>query len=360
MIAPQSDKTPMVYVLHSGDLFGTERMALETLQGFSEYQGVIISPPGPLVAEARSRGHRVIQAQGKRQVFRAMGRLLQQHSELVFLSTSIVHAYLLNFINKIYQRRITHLHLVHGGSDDHSSYGRKKLMNNMDVIQIAVSDFVRSKMIEHGVRPEKVHAVGNFLTEETIGSIRCHDPFRVPLQRKGLVIARLVSCKRVDLLFDTLEQYPDLRKYEFDIFGTGDLMDTFQARTRDNRLPINLRGYASDIPNRLADYDFLLHLNSEEPFGLVLLEAMAAGIPVLVPDQGGTATIVRDSENGFLFRGNDTGDLARKLRLLPTLSPQQINRVVAAARNDLQTKYSSQSQVQAYRALLQSSSKSSP
>jgi L-malate glycosyltransferase len=58
----------------------------------------------------------------------------------------------------------------------------------------------------------------------------------------------------------------------------------------------------------------LLVLNSrEEPFGLVLVEAMSSGTPVLATRVGGIPEIVRDSENGWLVDRSDTAALARKL-----------------------------------------------
>lgn len=55
----------------------------------------------------------------------------------------------------------------------------------------------------------------------------------------------------------------------------------------------------------------------QEPFGLVAVEAMAAGAPVAASRSGGLADIVRDGETGFLCAPHDAADLAEKLgRLL--------------------------------------------
>jgi glycosyltransferase involved in cell wall biosynthesis len=58
----------------------------------------------------------------------------------------------------------------------------------------------------------------------------------------------------------------------------------------------------------------LLVLNShDEPFGLVLVEAMSSGTPVLATRVGGIPEIVEDGENGWLIDKADTAGLARKL-----------------------------------------------
>jgi glycosyltransferase involved in cell wall biosynthesis len=53
-----------------------------------------------------------------------------------------------------------------------------------------------------------------------------------------------------------------------------------------------------------------------EGMGRVLLEAMAAGKPIIASDVDGIPHYVRDGYNGLLFRPGDAGDLAEKLRRL--------------------------------------------
>lgn len=53
-----------------------------------------------------------------------------------------------------------------------------------------------------------------------------------------------------------------------------------------------------------------------EPFGIVALEAMAAGKPVIATNVGGLKTIVRDNETGFLIPPMDPDILAQKLEIL--------------------------------------------
>lgn len=54
-----------------------------------------------------------------------------------------------------------------------------------------------------------------------------------------------------------------------------------------------------------ASGDLFLHCSITETFGLVVLEAMASGLPVVARDQGGPSDIVRHQETGYLVPPND-------------------------------------------------------
>ena len=153
-------KQPLVYAVHSANLFGTERMALATLEGLRDtYEPVLLCPSGPLVEEARHRGIEVFVCDGTGSLLRVIHGLLRKHPKLVFLSTSIKHAYALTILNLLTRRRVAHLHLVHGGASEQLSYGRKKLLNKQNLLLVAVSSFVAEKLVEYGVTPGKVQAI---------------------------------------------------------------------------------------------------------------------------------------------------------------------------------------------------------
>ena len=343
-----------MYVVHSSDLFGTERMALETLQGFrGEYDPVMICPQGPLVDECAHREIPCHLAKGPKQLFSVFRTLLQNHSSLILMTTALSHALVFSCLNVLYRRRVSHLHLVHGGADERDSYGRKKYLNHFRVTLVAVSEFVAGRLRAHGVRADRIQVVGNFLTRETLATIQTRPPFEKGPLLRGIVISRLIPRKRVDLIFDALERHQDLKDFSFVMYGLGGRRKMLTRRAQENGLAIELPGFADNLHQITKDFDFLLHMCPDEPFGLVVLEAMAAGIPVLVPDQGGVLAMVRHGENGFLFKANDPDALADALRQLRDLPVAEINRTVERARNILQTEFSSQTQVAAYRAVIE-------
>lgn len=77
----------------------------------------------------------------------------------------------------------------------------------------------------------------------------------------------------------------------------------------------SFHGFASDIRPWLWASDIFVQPSQEpEGFSLMLLEAMAAGLPSIATNIGGTTDIIKDGENGWLMRTGKDNDLAEKLR----------------------------------------------
>ncbi len=76
-------------------------------------------------------------------------------------------------------------------------------------------------------------------------------------------------------------------------------------------------GHRDDIPSLMAASDLLVHTSTEpEPFGIVLVEAMAAGKPVIATRGGGPEEIVADGLTGFLIQPGDPRILAERMATL--------------------------------------------
>jgi glycosyltransferase involved in cell wall biosynthesis len=61
-------------------------------------------------------------------------------------------------------------------------------------------------------------------------------------------------------------------------------------------------GHRQDVPAVLAGLDVLVCASDHEPFGMIVLEALAAGTPVVASDSGGPADILDHGYSGLLFR----------------------------------------------------------
>jgi len=74
---------------------------------------------------------------------------------------------------------------------------------------------------------------------------------------------------------------------------------------------------------RLAQVTVLPSVTMGEAFGLVLLESMACGTPVIASNLPGVRSVVRDGVDGFLVAPGDAEELGRKMRVLLDDSSQR-------------------------------------
>lgn len=347
-------KPAFLYALHSGNLYGTERMALATLEGLrEEFDPVVFAPPGPALDEARRLGMTAVGFGNARQFALKLLPFIVRNRRIAFAATGVMHSLVFLALNALPRRRNVHLHLVHGGTDERESYGRKKRLNRLPVILVAVSEFVRERLIAHAVNPGQVVVVGNFLPHTQIDAAPRRPEFAETGVRRVLVVSRVDPIKRIDLLLDMLDKHPEFSGLTFRVLGTGWDLDKLRERAAQSHPNVNFEGFCPNVAAALAESDLLLHLCPVEPFGLAILEAMAAGLPVLVPDQGGAAGLVEPGVSGFRFRANDAEALAAVLADAAESAPERLNAIAAAAHGRLLSHYSDRVCLDNYRQLLE-------
>jgi glycosyltransferase involved in cell wall biosynthesis len=174
-------------------------------------------------------------------------------------------------------------------------------------------------------------------------------------------VGHLYEEKGIDIViqgFHVLRRlHPDL-PVALAIVGDG----TLERRERIGRLVqetapgrIHLAGYQTDVQRWFAAFDVLAHAPRTEAFGLVLLEAMASGLPIVASRVGGIPEIVRHGQTGFLVAPESPHDLAEGLsRLLinPRLRAALGRRGRALAEAEYAAETCTQRHIQLYEALL--------
>jgi glycosyltransferase involved in cell wall biosynthesis len=254
--------------------------------------------------------------------------------------------------NMFYRREVAHLHLVHGGAEEAKSYGRKRWLNRTGVAFVAVSNFVKERLIAHDVQSQRITVIENFLPTLQDTAKKRRAPFTRPGIERVLVISRLDPMKRVDLLLDALDLAPDLQSLSIRILGTGWDEERLQARAAQYHPNVTFTGFTADVAEELIASDILAHCCPVEPFGLALLEAMAVGVPVLAPDAGGAASLVEEGVSGFHFHANNAASLAERLRALRLLPAECLNTVVRGGDRALATRFAARERIVDYQRLI--------
>jgi len=83
-----------------------------------------------------------------------------------------------------------------------------------------------------------------------------------------------------------------------------------RAEREDLRHRVEFHGHVPDVADAMAGAGLLLHCREDEPFAAAVLEAMAAGLPVVAPRSGGCAEAVRDGHTGLLYEPGNADDAA--------------------------------------------------
>ncbi|HSN75531.1 MAG TPA: glycosyltransferase family 4 protein [Anaerolineae bacterium] len=176
----------------------------------------------------------------------------------------------------------------------------------------------------YGVPVERISVIPNGIDGSRLRSLSTQDlsAFRRcyarPDERIVFNVGRMVYEKGADLLVETapqvLSQAPDAK---FVIGGRGPLFPSLRQRIDDLNLheKVMLTGFLTD-DERDQLYvvaDVCVFPSRYEPFGIVALESMAAGTPVVVSDVGGLGTVVQHEQTGLTAYAEDVYSLARAI-----------------------------------------------
>ena len=144
-----------------------------------------------------------------------------------------------------------------------------------------------------------------------------------PFARRFVTIARLVSWKRVAMVIQAvIELHQALPDVTLTVYGEGELRTELEELIQKSGATayIRLSGFVSKetLFATLCTYDAFVLPSISEAFGLVFLEAMAAGLPVIGFDFGGPADIIAPGVTGLLVERDELWELVEALKVLAT------------------------------------------
>jgi glycosyltransferase involved in cell wall biosynthesis len=130
------------------------------------------------------------------------------------------------------------------------------------------------------------------------------------------MVGRLVPEKGVDLGLDAFAAVaPQHPAACLVIIGDGPQRSTLEKRARESGVPGRIRwlGWRPDVDRLLPGLDLLMMPSRSEGFGLILVEAMGHGVPVLATASGSIPEIVTDRRQGVLVAPDQAGALGTAL-----------------------------------------------
>lgn len=145
--------------------------------------------------------------------------------------------------------------------------------------------------------------------------------------QKIIYVGYIFERKGIDLLFNSLALLHN--DFALEIYGAGELTPELSQLAKKlgiyNKIHVNGFLQADKLKEKYAEAGLFVLPTREDCFGLVILEAMCASLPVVVSKYAdGSYDLVKDGENGFITDPYDAKKTAEKIDLL--LSDEKIRR----------------------------------
>jgi glycosyltransferase involved in cell wall biosynthesis len=230
---------------------------------------------------------------------------------------------------------------------------------------VAITDAVKDQLLTYGIDPGSVTTVHNGIDPEPPIALDDDSSWVLPRDRPGLSIiqiANLLDWKGQDVVLESLALLRDrLPDSHVVFYGQGKDAD-FEAKLDEMVATLNLTdrvefgGYRTDLMERLPHFDCLVVASQAEPFGLVLLEAMRAGVPLIATNAGGVPEIVSDGVNGLLFESGDAEGLASAFERIAN-EPELVDRLSEEGHRVVREEFSFTRQIEGMQAVFETHSK---
>ncbi|MGA3198635.1 MAG: glycosyltransferase family 4 protein [Halobacteriota archaeon] len=257
------------------------------------------------------------------------------------IDPQIIHAQTIpmgvcGFLAKIVSK--THYIVWGQGSDVYRPYPFKSLittmvLRNADAV-IALSDHMKKEMQRFSLRDISIIPNGIDL-DRFEGAARDQARFKLKIKEADKVVlhvSTLASVKGVMYLIEAIAQLiqtepkarlivvgdgPERAKLELLVSDLGlSEFVTFAGRIQNN-----------DVPIYMAASNVFVLPSLSEGIPIVILEAMAAGLPIVATNVGGISSLVEEGKNGFLIDPQNAEQIASKISLIladPALSGRMV------------------------------------
>jgi glycosyltransferase involved in cell wall biosynthesis len=213
----------------------------------------------------------------------------------------------------------------------------------------AVSASVADKLLRSGFPRERLEVIPNGINFERFAVARRGSAPRNSRRRVGFV-GRFVDAKGGASLLraarTVLQRHPET---EFIFAGDGPKRSEWEDLAVQSGIASNVRflGVRNNMPEVYASLDMFVLPSGEEATPLCLLEAMAAGVPVIATPVGGVPTIIPSSDVGLLVEpGNEAALAEALLRMLG--DPALASRIAANGQRRVSQEFSSAKMAQRY------------
>lgn len=303
----------VVHLIWSLDCGGSETLLVDIANEQSHRADVVVvignNRLDPTILSRFCRGV-TLKRLGRPQGSRNPWYILKLYALLQRMAPDIVHAHQESFIKVLRLMPTPRVHTVHNTGIELTS-ARKRFHAIYAISEAVQNDLERrypdmqTVLIPNGI------VCSNIATKASYGG----RPFRI------VQISRLDHAQKgQDILLRALARVIEEKgpgAVTIDFIGTGASREYLLEVARESGVSeaCHFIGQKTreEIYQDLKTYDLLVQPSRFEGFGLTVVEAMAARVPVLVSDVEGPMEIINGGQYGYHFRSEDTGDCAMRI-----------------------------------------------
>lgn len=197
------------------------------------------------------------------------------------------------------------------GAIEGKYYRNKKIYPKQIDKIITPSEFYKEKLEEDGIKSEKIEALHNFIDI---------DDYNVKIEDEGyaLYYGRIIKEKGV---LNLIKAFKNIKNYQLYIAGDGPDIEKVKKYIKDNKLEdkIKLLGFlnSDEVKEYVRKARFIVVPSVwYENCPYSVLETLVMGKPIIGSNLGGIPELVKDNENGLIYKYNDIKELGNKMQEL--------------------------------------------
>ncbi len=144
--------------------------------------------------------------------------------------------------------------------------------------------------------------------------------WKIPANKSILLyVGRLDVDKNIEILLRALPKVLAKKQIQLLLVGEGKIMNQMKDLVKELKIEPNVT-FTGQIDNQNNNLPKIYQVAAIfinpcpiETQGIAVLEAMASGLPIVAANGGALPELIKDSENGYLFKSDDSADLAQKI-----------------------------------------------
>lgn len=180
---------------------------------------------------------------------------------------------------------------------------------------ICASRYVANKYVEAGIDEKKICVIPYGINIEKFSKIPSN---KVKSRVRFSYVGHLGRHKGLHVLVDALALLKEKDRIQINIVGEGELRDELKSKIKSMGWDKSVRFWGKVDSHKIERVyrktDVLLVPSIwPECFGIIIIEAMASGIPVIASRIGGIPEIVEDGKTGYLIEAGNAEELANKM-----------------------------------------------